>query len=65
MDYNINNGMKAMKILVLNSSPRREKSGTMHISRSFPESMKDAASQGIRMINVTDCLIEYCTGCFA
>jgi len=54
-----------MKILVLNGSPKREKSDTMHITRSFLEGMKDAAPQEIHVIDVIDCHIEYCTGCFA
>ncbi len=54
-----------MKILVLNGSPKREKSDTLHITRAFLEGMKDAAPQEIHVINVIDCHIEYCTGCFA
>ena len=54
-----------MKTLVLNGSPKREKSDTIHITRSFLEGMKDIASQEIHMIHVIDCHIEYCTGCFA
>ncbi len=53
-----------MKILVLNGSPKREKSDTLHITRSFLDGMKDAAPQEIHMINVIDRHIEYCTGCF-
>ena len=54
-----------MKILVLNGSPKREKSDTMHITRAFLEGMKDAAPQEIHVIDVIDRHIEYCTGCFA
>ena len=53
-----------MKILVLNGSPKREKSDTMHITRAFLEGMKSAAPQEIRTIHVTDRRIEYCRGCF-
>ena len=54
-----------MKILVLNGSPKREKSDTMHITRAFLEGMQDAASQEIRVIDVINRHIEYCTGCFS
>ena len=54
-----------MRILVLNGSPKREKSDTMHITRAFLEGMQDADSQEIQVIDVIDRHIEYCTGCFA
>ena len=54
-----------MKILVLNGSPKREKSDTMHITRAFLEGMQEAAPQVIHTIDVIDRHIEYCTGCFA
>ena len=54
-----------MKILVLNGSPKRDKSDTMHITRAFLEGMCDAALQEIHEIDVIDRHIEYCTGCFA
>jgi len=54
-----------MKILVLNGSPKRDKSDTMHITRAFLEGLCDAAPQEIHEIDVIDRHIEYCTGCFA
>ena len=54
-----------MKILVLNGSPKREKSDVMHITRAFLDGMCDAAPQEIRTIHVIDSHIEYCTGCFS
>ena len=54
-----------MKILVLNGSPKRDKSDTMHITRAFLEGMNDAAPQDVTTIHVIDKHIEYCTGCFA
>ena len=54
-----------MKILVLNGSPKREQSDTMHITRAFLEGMKEAAHQEIHTIHVIDKHIEYCTGCFS
>ena len=53
-----------MKILVLNGSPKREKSDTMHITRAFLDGMADTAPQDAQVINVIDRHIEYCTGCF-
>ena len=54
-----------MKILVLNGSPKREQSDTMHITRSFLDGMKEAACQENHIIHVIDKHIEYCTGCFS
>ena len=54
-----------MKILVLNGSPKRDKSDTMHITRAFLEGMSEAACQEIHTIHVIDKHIEYCTGCFS
>ena len=54
-----------MRILVLNGSPKRDKSDTMHITRAFLEGMRDAAPQEIHVIDVIDRHIEYCAGCFA
>ena len=53
-----------MKILVINGSPKKEKSDTMHITRAFLEGMQDVAAQDVRFIHVIDRHIEYCTGCF-
>ena len=54
-----------MKILVLNGSPKRDKSDTMHIAHAFLEGMKEAASQDMHIIHTIDHHIEYCTGCFS
>ncbi len=54
-----------MKILVLNGSPKRDKSDTMHITRAFLDGMKDAGEQDIHVIHTVDKHIEYCTGCFS
>ena len=54
-----------MKILVLNGSPKRDKSDTMHITRAFMEGMQQAGGQEVEIINAVDKNIEYCTGCFA
>lgn len=54
-----------MKILVLNGSPKRERSDTMCITRAFLDGMNEVAPQEVQTINVVDRHIEYCTGCFA
>ena len=54
-----------MKILVLNGSPKREQSDTMHMTRAFIEGMQDAADVQVTTIHAIDKRIEYCTGCFA
>ena len=54
-----------MKILVLNGSPKREKSDTMHITRAFLAGMNDAVPQDVQIVHVIDKHIEYCTGCFS
>ena len=54
-----------MKILVINGSPKRDRSDTMHITRAFLDGMKEAAPQDIHVIHTVDQHIEYCTGCFS
>ena len=54
-----------MKILVLNGSPKREQSDTLHITRAFLEGMQAADAQEIHVIHVIDKHIEPCTGCFS
>ena len=53
-----------MRILVLNGSPKREMSDTMHITRAFLEGMKEIEDQEIKIIQVIDKNIRYCSGCF-
>ena len=54
-----------MKILVLNGSPKKEQSDTMHITRAFLEGMNEIAPQEITVIHAIEKHIAYCTGCFA
>ncbi len=54
-----------MKILVLNGSPKREKSDVMHMTSAFLEGMKETADVQVTTIHAIDKHIEYCTGCFA
>lgn len=57
-------GENIMRILVLNGSPKREKSDTMHITRAFLDGMKDSAPQEVHIVNIIDKHIDFCTGCF-
>lgn len=54
-----------MKILVLNGSPKKEKSDTMHITRAFLEGMNETGAQEIKTIHVIERHIEYCCGSLA
>ncbi len=54
-----------MKILVLNGSPKREKSDTMQITCAFLEGMNEVSPQEVHTIHAIDKHIEYCTGCFS
>ena len=54
-----------MKILVLNGSPKRDRSDTLQITRAFLDGMNEASPQEMRVIHVIDRHIEYCAGCFA
>lgn len=54
-----------MKILVLNGSPKREKSDVMHITRAFLEGVNDVERNDVEIVDVIDRRIEYCSGCFS
>ena len=53
-----------MKILVLNGSPKKGKSDTLHITKAFLDGMNEASAQDVHIIHVIEKHIEYCTGCF-
>lgn len=54
-----------MKILVLNGSPKKDKSDTMHITRTFVEGMNEVSQNEVHILHAVETHIEYCTGCFA
>ena len=54
-----------MEILVLNGSPKKEGSDTLHITRAFLAGMNEIAPQDVHIIHAVEKHIEYCTGCFA
>lgn len=53
-----------MKILILNGSPKCDKSDTMHITRAFIEGMNEFEENTVQTVHVIDKHIEYCKGCF-
>ena len=53
-----------MKILVINGSPKKENSDTMHITRAFLDGMNEVSQNEVKTIHAIDKHIEYCTGCF-
>lgn len=54
-----------MKIIIVNGSPKRSASDTMHMTRAFVEGMNETVKNAIHTIHVIDKHIEYCTGCFS
>ena len=54
-----------MKILVINGSPKKENSDTMHITRAFVDGMNEVKQNEVHTIHAVDRHIEYCTGCFS
>ena len=54
-----------MKILVINGSPKRDISDTMHITRAFVDGMNEVSQNEVHIIHSVEKHIEYCTGCFA
>ena len=53
-----------MKLLILNGSPKKDRSDTMCITRAFVEGMNEAGDHEVSVIHAVDKHIEYCTGCF-
>lgn len=53
-----------MKILVLNGSPKKGNSDTLHITKAFLDGMNEVSEQNVQIIHAIEKHIEYCTGCF-
>lgn len=51
-----------MKILVINGSPKREKSDTLHLTRAFLDGMNCVCKNEINYIDVAAKHIQYCLG---
>lgn len=56
----IKQGGTAMKMLVINGSPKKEKGGTMHITRTFLDGMNEASNNEVSTVNAVEKHIEYC-----
>lgn len=54
-----------MKILLINGSPKRDKSDTLKMTRAFLDGMNEYERQEISEITVVDKNIGFCKGCFA
>ena len=50
---------------MLNGSPKRDQSDTMHITRAFLAGMAEGAEIETEVIHVIDRHIEFCRGCLA
>lgn len=53
-----------MKVLIINGSPRGEKSNTMQMTRAFVDGMSESADIEVETITVKDLKVEPCLGCF-
>lgn len=56
---------KELKILVLNGSPRRERSCTIRVTNKFVEGIKRTRPCTVEEINICDCRITPCLGCLS
>jgi len=53
-----------MKILLINGSPKGEKSNTLKLANAFMDGINTAVNHDVEKINVTGKNIEPCRGCF-
>ena len=53
-----------MKVLILNGSPKCEKSDTLHMSTAFARGVFSVSGGEVSVIHTAKKRIEYCTGCF-
>ena len=54
-----------MKILIINGSPKKEKSDTMHITRAFVDGMNETAENSVTVIHAAEKHVDFCSGCFS
>lgn len=56
---------KKCKVLVLNGSPRKEKSCTIRVARKFVDGIAAVRDCEVEEINISDCKITPCLGCLS
>jgi len=56
---------KIKKILILNGSPKRDKSSTMNVTRKFVDGIIKSTGATAEYINLADLNIKPCTGCLS
>ena len=54
-----------MKILILNGSPKKEKSDTMAVTRKLVSGMNADSEKETEIINLYDCNFDFCKGCLS
>ena len=54
-----------MRVLLLNGSPRREKSCTIRVAHKFVDGLRAAGDCEVEEINISDCRITPCLGCLS
>ena len=53
-----------MKTLILNGSPKGERSDTLHLSKAFAEGISSAVENEVEIVHLNEKHIDYCIGCF-
>ena len=53
------------KILVLNGSPKKEKSATLNVTKAFVDGMLSTNKYETEYVNLSDLNIKPCTGCLS
>ena len=54
-----------MKILVLNGSPKGEKSSTLNVTRAFVDGIVSKTNADVEFVNLSELNIKPCTGCLS
>lgn len=54
-----------MKVLVLNGSPKRAKSDTMHLTNAFLKGFSEVTPCEVTVLHTVDCNVKYCCGSLA
>ena len=54
-----------MKILILNGSPKKDASDTMHLTRAFVSGMQEETACEVQTVHTIEKDVQYCTGCFS